>query len=218
MAKKAKEVVTEMDVEVVEMPAAEPAKRKKNQNIKVEYVAANGEASKGIPEDVVGVKVEIVGLLNESIAFSDLPASIQAQALAFGLNTVLRNECNTAPSKEEGAVNLADRLEGFRNGVWRPTGDGEGGGIPLVIDAMCRAFKDAGTDDETIAAKREAWVERYTALDKDGKKAQREAWMNVDEVKLAFNTIKAERASARLKSLKDKLGANAGDGGGLAAL
>jgi hypothetical protein len=207
-----------MDVEAVEMPEAAPAKRKKNQNIKVEYVAANGEASKGIPEDVVGVKVEIVGLLNESITFGDLPASIQAQALAFGLNTVLRNECNTAPSKEDGAVNLADRLEGFRAGIWRPTGDGEGGGIPLVVDAMVRAFKDAGHSDEGIAIKREGWIEKYNLLDKDGKKAQREAWMNVDEVKLAFNTIKAERAAARLKSLKDKLGNAPQDGGGLANL
>lgn len=215
MARKQKDQnVEQNEVEVV---AAETPKRKKNQNIKVEYVNSAGEASKGIPEDVAAVNVEIIGLLKETVVFSDLPPVVQSQALAFGLNTVLRNECNTAPSKEEGAVNLADRLDGFRKGIWRPTGDGEGGGIPLVIDAMCRAFKDAGTDEATIAEKREAWVEKYNGLDKDGKKAQREAWMNVDEVKLAFNTIKAERAAERLKSLKQKMGSEP-TGSGLAAL
>lgn len=208
------------EVNEVDLPSATPApvKRKKNQNIKVEYLNANGDASKSIPEDVAGVQVEIIGLLNETIAFGDLPPSIQAQAMAFGLNTVLRNECNTAGSKEEGAVNLSDRLDGFKAGVWRPTGDGEGGGVPLVIDAMCRAFKDAGKSDEVIEAKRGEWIEKYNLLDKDGKKAQRDAWMGVNEVSLAFSTIKAERAADKLKKLKAKIGEGEANIDALAAL
>src|SRR5678815_492964 len=71
------------------------AKAKKNATVTVMYLDAKGAEHKGIPEDVSGVHVTVAGKFDKVIGFADLPLVIQAQALAFGLNTVLRNEVNT---------------------------------------------------------------------------------------------------------------------------
>lgn len=171
---------------------------KKNQKVKIEYVNATGETTKDLTE-AHGVSIAVNGHEPISVNFANLPESIQRGAMAFGFNTRLRNEVNTAADVETGFENLLATLDGFKDGSWRSGGTG-GGGTPDIIEALIRATTEAGLYTEEKEAK---WREIYGELDSRGKAKQTEAWLEKGPVRKAYNAIKEEKAKAALARAKE---------------
>lgn len=184
--------------------------RKKGVNITVKYVnPGESEPARTSKPACEGIVIETVTGYRETVLFADLPSDVVAQATAFGFSTALKNSFNTAFNNtdelDEALHALETRLDNMRNGVWGMTGSGEGRTtIPLVIHAMKRACENAGM---TITEEKfNSWVEKYHSFDdKAGKAAQTKAWMASSKaVEHAYNTILAERAAEKAKSLKPK--------------
>lgn len=185
------------------------AARKKNQNITIQYVDEKGAKHKGIPDDVVGVHLFIKDHIDSTIRFDEFPVSVQLKMMAFGANTVYRNQFNTrlnteGTDVEEAFAALVNRHDNFLKGIWRPEGDGEGSATPLVIDAIKRAYLKAGKGEEAAQAAYDKSLASYRAADKDGKAALIKSWIKRGSVEVAFEEIKAERAAKRLADTKAK--------------
>jgi hypothetical protein len=123
---------------------------------------------------------------------------------AFGGNTVYRNEYNTTLNTEgkdedEAEEALQTRHDGFLQGVWKATGDGSSSAIPLRIEAIKRAFIDAGkTEDEATALYNKA-LDAYRALPtKEAKAEQLKLWGKKGSIQRAEDAIKLERMQAKV--------------------
>jgi len=168
-------------------------KAKKNTNITVMYLDKEGkEVSLGA--DVVALKT-ITKAGEKIVEMSKLPPAMLRAAAAFGLNTTFRNAHNTTEhAGGDGIRALSNRIEGILSGEWRATGDGEDSGIPLVIEAMIRAKRDANAYAEGMENK---WLGDYRSLDKDGKATWTKTMSAKRPIEIALLKIKAERAAAK---------------------
>lgn len=176
---------------------AETTVVKKNQKVKVEYLNADGEATKDLTE-AHGVKISVNGYDPVNVAFAELPEHIQRGGMAFGLQTRFRNEVNTAATIEDGYNGLMDTLSGFAEGSWRSAGVG-GGGTPDIIEALIRATTEAGIHTEE---KESAWRDMYAELDAKQKAKQTEQWLLKGPVRKHYDLIKEEKAKAALERAK----------------
>jgi hypothetical protein len=202
------------------------AKRKKGENIKVAYLGKDESGAIkefGIaPDDVFGIRVTTTdGAVTEDITFSDLPSNVQLQALAFGMNTVCRNQYNTRLAgadgdKDDAAVSLMERIAGFRSGSWRSTGEGEGA-EPLVFQGLLRAYADAG-QAEVGKQKYDEYSAAYAAADKAQKALIRAKLEKNDKVKEATLTIQSERTAEKLAKYKALKAAEGATGDAFAGL
>jgi hypothetical protein len=180
-------------------------KKKKNQKIEISYIGGDGAETKDLGA-AAAVKVITKGGLDKLVAFKDLPANVRVAALAFGLNTALRNTHNSIENAGgDGTKALESRLSGFLAGEWAAGGDGDGG-VPLVIEAMVRAKTKQGKLEADMEAK---WLETYRALSKEDKAKWSKTYMEKAPIALAAAEIQAERAQERLK----KASAAASDSG-----
>jgi hypothetical protein len=168
-------------------------KVKKNTNITVMYLDKDGkEVSLGA--DVTSLKT-ITKAGETLVELSRLPRPMLVAAAAFGLNTTFRNAHNTTEhGGGDGIRALANRIDGILAGEWRATGDGEDLGVPLVIEAMIKAKKDANAYAEGMESK---WLEAYRSLDKDGKAAWTKTMSAKRPIEIALLKIKAERAAKK---------------------
>lgn len=197
---------------------AASTKAKKNEHCTVLYLDGKGEAHKGIPDDVVGIRhtskddsgeVQISG----DMLFSDIPEAVVKKAIAFGFNTAYRNTYNTNRNGKdaEAALNaLQNRLDGWVAGDWNQIGEGDGvGGIPTVIEAIKRAYLVAGKTEDEAQAAYDSNLAHFRSLDKEGREAQTKKWKSNQRVQVAFDTINSERAAAKLAKSQAKLGSAA---------
>ncbi len=169
-------------------------KAKKNKLIDVIYLNAQGkEVENG--ETPAGLRVMLTGEAPIDLAFNDLPKPMLFQAVAFGLNTTLRNAHNsTAHAGGDGKAALRARIASIKGGEWRSTGDGSDDGTPLVIEAMIRAKKDANAYENGMEEK---WLTAYRSLDKAGKAEWTKTMSAKRPIAVALLQIKAERAQAK---------------------
>lgn len=204
------------DLTIADAPTAAPivaasevvGKRKKNTNIKIEYIAGDGALSPSPTEDVKGFQTTTPRGV-KTVLFADLPASILLQMAAFGGNTVYRNEFNTTLNTQGGTVDDADdalqtRHDGFMRGEWRATGDGSGSlSTPLRITAIKRAYLNAGKTEEQAEGYFQKALGLYRALaTKELKAAQLKAWGTKGSIVKAENQIKLEAMQAKIAGAK----------------
>jgi hypothetical protein len=191
------------------------AVKKKNANITTTYIDKDGKDVKS-PDQATALRVLVPGQIDEMIVFADLKPAIATAALAFGLNTVYRNTFNstynTAGSMSDAVDALVSRHEGFERGEWRTEGEGGEAAIPLIIEAIRRAYLDNGKTADDAEAQYNACLTKYRALEtKEAKAAQLKLWGARGKVQIAYDTIKAERAAARLAKSKAALAAKGGE-------
>jgi hypothetical protein len=191
---------------------SDDGKTKKNQAIKVAYLAdTNGSvtASAGIPSTgFIGVRIGAPGMADMDLAIADLPREIIQSALAFGLNTAIRNAFNTrrntvGVTDDEAREFMLARVDGWKRGEWSQRGEATpDNSVPLVIEAMIRATKAAGVHTQ---AKEDGWLAHYRGLpDAKAKAKQTAEWLKKTAVNAAFEAIKAERAAARAEAAKGR--------------
>lgn len=192
---------------VPQVPASEvKAKTKKNQAITVDFIklSENGEhvTTKDAAE-AQGLKI-LTKAGETTVLFSALDSKMLYAAAAFGLNTTLRNAHNsTEHSGGDGVKALDNRLRSIMSGTWKAVGDGSDDGIPLVIEAMIRAKRDAGAYVENMEDK---WIEQYRSLDKEGKAAWTKTMSAKKPIEIALLLIKAERATAKASKAQGQAG------------
>lgn len=179
-----------------QVAGAEKTKAKKNQSITVMYLDREGK------ECPLGENVALLRTITKSgqrdVDLAKLPKAMLIAAAAFGLNTTLRNAHNTTEhGGGDGIAALNNRISAIEGGEWRTTGEGGDEGVPLVIEAMIRAKRDAGAYVDGMEAK---WLADYRGLDKDGKSAWTKAMSAKKPIEIALLRIKAERAAKKAES------------------
>ena len=206
MAKETTKVNSKGETGKVLEPTAAPqaavgepnGKQKKNQKIEVLYLDKDGKETNNLG-DVLTLKFTTKGGVAEDIDIRQLPKNVVQAALVFGLNTAGRNTHNTNEAGgKDGSAALKSRIAGWRNGEWASIGGGDGDeGVPLVIEAMIRAKKDANAYKDGME---EVWLTQYRGLDKNGKAEWTRTYAAKPAVNVAILKIKAERAAARAQS------------------
>lgn len=171
--------------------------KKKGENVRVFYIDDKGALHKSaMPESPSGLRVQVgkgedgtFGAIgSRDVVFSELPASIQRKAMAFGLRTAAQNAVNTAADTAEGWDAFERRFGNFAKDVWATAGGGEGA-TPMFLLAFERALTDAGKAKEVIDASVAKWAAKY------------EEAGNTDDEKLARkqqNAVRAEIMSAKV--------------------
>lgn len=175
---------------------ATSSKAKKNQSITVQYLNSDGL------EVPLGEEVKLLKIITRAgedvLSLNALPKAMLIAAAAFGLNTTFRNAHNTTEhGGGDGIAAVKARLAGISAGTWRSAVEGEDSSIPLVVEAMIRAKKDAGV---YVAGMESVWLDQYRGLDKAAKGEWTKTMAAKKPIALALLKIKAERAAAKAAS------------------
>jgi hypothetical protein len=188
-------------------PAPATGKAKKNQEIVVEYQDKEGKA---IPLGDGVAQLKILTKKGEKLVkLSELPRHILIIAAASGLNTTIRNAHNsTHNAGGDGPAAALARASAIMAGDWRTTGEAGEDGVPLVIEAMIKAKKDANAYEEGMEEK---WLTAYRGLDKDGKAEWTKTMSAKKPIAVALLQIRAERAALKAQEAV-KSAATGGEG------
>lgn len=177
-------------------------RNKKGERILIQFIDAQGKAHGSPTSDIAGIIATAKETNTEfKLKLEQISPTTLAMLAAFGASVHLRNSVNTEPDAEKAANKMAERGAGFLKGEYRQSAVG-GGALPIIFEAMERAFRAAGKNDDEITEK----VAGYKALYLSGEteeeqKAAKEGvikkLMSVKPIVAQIEVIKREREAAR---------------------
>ena len=204
-----KETQNETATETPEAAVGEDnGKKRTNDKIKTVYLVkgADGKVtqSNSVPESgAVGIAVQLRNGFKTVLALKDVPQDMLIAAALFGLNTRLRNSVNTVPGDDvdRGQEILEGFVASLKSGSWRQNAGVGTGGVPLVIQALERAYAEAGKP--ISEAKLEQIKQSYAAMDTKQRAKQSDAWMKKGPVRKAYYAIEADRLAAKMAKVNE---------------
>ena len=184
----------------VETPVDEATvENKRNKISSFTYVDNDGETSKQVKPESVGLVAEFANGEKRRLMIDQLSTAILAQATLQGLSIKLQRSFASSGSDVAEAVDSFDTVyENLLSGIWATKAEGKGPRLSILAEAVEAVLVEAGQDvDES---RREAIVEKL----KD--EATREKTQKDPKVKAHYERIKAARAAERAAKASEAAG------------